>query len=120
VRQSTGYGLHGRRRRQRVGAGDPALAELRARIEPVLYSSLVERLREGQAQGEIDPAMNAEDAARFIQETGMKRLMNAVEAMLGLDLRAGVAPSSRRTKPDRYHRIGNTIGYWRLRGPYNI
>ena len=36
-------------------AGDPALAELRTRIEPVLYSSLVERPREGQAQGEIDP-----------------------------------------------------------------
>jgi AcrR family transcriptional regulator len=51
------------------GAGDPALAELRARVEPVLYSSLVKRLREGQAQGEIDPAMNAEDAARFIQMT---------------------------------------------------
>jgi TetR/AcrR family transcriptional regulator, transcriptional repressor for nem operon len=51
------------------GAGDPTLAELRARVEPVLYSSLVKRLREGQAQGEIDAAMNAEDAARFIQLT---------------------------------------------------
>ena len=51
------------------GAGDPALAELRARIGPVLSSCLVERLREGQVQGEIDPAMNAEDAARFIQMT---------------------------------------------------
>jgi len=51
------------------GAGDPTLAELRARVEPVLYSSLVKRLREGQAQGEIDPAMSAEDAARFIQVT---------------------------------------------------
>jgi TetR/AcrR family transcriptional repressor of nem operon len=49
--------------------GDPTLAELRARVEPVLYSSLVKRLREGQAQGEIDAAMNAEDAARFIQMT---------------------------------------------------
>lgn len=51
------------------GAGDPALAELRARVEPVLSFCLVERLRDGQAQGEIDPAMNAEDAARFIQMT---------------------------------------------------
>jgi hypothetical protein len=30
---------------------------------------LVDRLREGQAQGEIDPAMNAEEAARFVQMT---------------------------------------------------
>ena len=51
------------------GAGDPALAELRARVGPVLSSCLVERLREGQAEGEIDPAMNAEEAARFIQMT---------------------------------------------------
>jgi TetR/AcrR family transcriptional regulator, transcriptional repressor for nem operon len=48
---------------------DPVLAELRARIGPVLSSCLVERLREGQAQGEIDPAMDVEDAARFIQMT---------------------------------------------------
>jgi AcrR family transcriptional regulator len=48
---------------------DPVLAELRARIGPVLSSCLVERLREGQAQGEIDPAMEVEDAARFIQMT---------------------------------------------------
>lgn len=51
------------------GAGDPALAELRARVGLVLFSSLVERLREGQAQGQIDPAMNVEEAARFVQMT---------------------------------------------------
>ena len=51
------------------GAGDPALAELRARVEPVLYSSLVKRLREGQAQGEIDTSMNPKEAARFVQMT---------------------------------------------------
>jgi AcrR family transcriptional regulator len=51
------------------GAGDLALAELRARVGPVLFSCLVERLREGQARGEIDPAMNVEDAARFVQMT---------------------------------------------------
>jgi TetR/AcrR family transcriptional repressor of nem operon len=51
------------------GADDPALAELRARVGPVLSSCLVERLREGQTGGEIDPAMNAEDGARFIQMT---------------------------------------------------
>jgi AcrR family transcriptional regulator len=51
------------------GAGDPALAELRASVGPALFSCLVERLREGQAQGEIDRAMNADEAARFIQMT---------------------------------------------------
>ena len=51
------------------GAGDPALAELRARVGPVLFAGLVDRLREGQAQGEIVPAMNAEEAARFVQMT---------------------------------------------------
>src|SRR6202522_2948928 len=51
------------------GSGDPALAELRARVGPVLFSCLVARLREGQTQGEIDPAMNAEEAARFVQMT---------------------------------------------------
>jgi TetR/AcrR family transcriptional repressor of nem operon len=51
------------------GAGDPTLAELRARVGPVLSSCLVERLREGQAQGEIDSTMNVEDAARFVQMT---------------------------------------------------
>lgn len=49
------------------GAGDPALAELRAKVGPVLFSCLVGRLREGQARGEIDPAMDVEDAARFVQ-----------------------------------------------------
>jgi TetR/AcrR family transcriptional repressor of nem operon len=51
------------------GARDPALAELRARVGPVLFSALVKRLREGQARGEIDPAMKVEDAARFVQMT---------------------------------------------------
>jgi AcrR family transcriptional regulator len=51
------------------GAGDAALAELRARAGRPLFSGLVERLREGQARGEIDPTMNVEDAARFIQVT---------------------------------------------------
>ena len=51
------------------GAGDPALAELRAKVGAVLLSCLVERLREGQARGEIDPAMDVEEAARFVQMT---------------------------------------------------
>jgi AcrR family transcriptional regulator len=70
------------------GASDPALAELRARVGPILSSSLVERLREGQAQREIDPAMNVEDAARFVQMT-----------MTGLQLaaRSGVSADALRS-----------------------
>jgi AcrR family transcriptional regulator len=51
------------------GAGDSTLVELRAKVGPPVFSGLVERLREGQAQGEIDPAMDAAAAAAFIQMT---------------------------------------------------
>ncbi|HZC16366.1 MAG TPA: helix-turn-helix domain-containing protein [Caulobacteraceae bacterium] len=51
------------------GAGDAAMAELRAKVGPPVLASLVTRLREGQATGEVDPAMDAEDAARFVQMT---------------------------------------------------
>jgi AcrR family transcriptional regulator len=51
------------------GAGDPAMAELRSKVGRPLFSCLVERLREGQARGEIDSAMDAEAAAQFIQMT---------------------------------------------------
>jgi AcrR family transcriptional regulator len=49
------------------GASDPALAALRAKVEPVLFSCLVKRLREGQGQGEIDALMKPKEAARFVQ-----------------------------------------------------
>jgi AcrR family transcriptional regulator len=51
------------------GAGDSTLAELRAKVGPPVFSALVERLREGQACGEIDPGMDAEAAAAFVQMT---------------------------------------------------
>jgi TetR/AcrR family transcriptional repressor of nem operon len=51
------------------GAGDPALAALRARIGPLIFARLIQRLNEGQATGEIDAAMDAEAAAGFIQMT---------------------------------------------------
>ena len=66
------------------GAGDPALAELRARVGRLLFSNLAERLREGQARGEIDPAMNVEDAARFVQMT-MTGLQLAARSGAGAD-----------------------------------
>jgi AcrR family transcriptional regulator len=51
------------------GTGDPALAELRAKVEPVLFSCLVKRVREGQARSEIDASMNPKEVARFVQMT---------------------------------------------------
>ncbi len=51
------------------GVGDPALMALRAKVGPPVFSRLLERLREGQARGEIDPSMDAAAAARFIQMT---------------------------------------------------
>ncbi|SDP16899.1 transcriptional regulator, TetR family [Phyllobacterium sp. OV277] len=66
------------------GTGDPALVELRAKVVPVLFSSLVERLHEGQARGEIDLAMNVEDAASFIQMT-MTGLQLAARSGAGVD-----------------------------------
>jgi AcrR family transcriptional regulator len=51
------------------GARDPALAELRTKVAPLVFAGLVERLREGQAAGEIDRAMDPRQAAAFVQMT---------------------------------------------------
>jgi TetR/AcrR family transcriptional repressor of nem operon len=51
------------------GTADPTLVALRAKVAPVVFARLVERLREGQARGQIDPAMDVEEAARFVQMT---------------------------------------------------
>lgn len=48
---------------------DAYLAALRAKIGPPLGQRLADRLREGQAAGEFDPAMDPEQAAAFIQMT---------------------------------------------------
>lgn len=49
------------------GAEDPELTALRAKAAQPLQARLAERLREGQALGEIDWDMKPEDAAAFIQ-----------------------------------------------------
>jgi AcrR family transcriptional regulator len=51
------------------GTEDPTLVELRAKVGPLVFARLVERLREGQARGEVDPAMDVKEAARFLQMT---------------------------------------------------
>jgi TetR/AcrR family transcriptional regulator, transcriptional repressor for nem operon len=51
------------------GSADPELAALRAKVGPRLSRRLVERIREGQASGEIDAALDARQAAAFLQMT---------------------------------------------------
>jgi AcrR family transcriptional regulator len=51
------------------GAADPELAELRSKAAPRLTRRLVERIREGQASGEIDAGLDARQAAAFLQMT---------------------------------------------------
>jgi hypothetical protein len=42
---------------------------LRSKAGRALSRRLVERLREGQARGEVDPAIDAREAAAFLQMT---------------------------------------------------
>ncbi|CDY77124.1 Transcriptional regulator, TetR family [Caballeronia glathei] len=51
------------------GTADPDLVMLRSKAGRALSRRLVERLREGQARGEVDPAIDAREAAAFLQMT---------------------------------------------------
>ena len=51
------------------GAADPELVMLRSKAGPKLFRRLVERIREGQACGEVDPAIDVREAAAFLQMT---------------------------------------------------
>ena len=42
---------------------------LRSKAGPKLFRRLVERIREGQAFGEVDPAIDVREAAAFLQMT---------------------------------------------------
>jgi len=48
---------------------DPDIAALRAKVSSALHSRLTERLKEGQAAGEIDRSLDCATAASFIQLT---------------------------------------------------
>jgi TetR/AcrR family transcriptional repressor of nem operon len=49
------------------GASDPELATLRNSAGSTLFKRLSERIREGQARGEIDPSINSRETAAFLQ-----------------------------------------------------
>lgn len=51
------------------GTSDAEVAALRAKAAAPLRGRLIERIREGQASGEIAPALDAGDAADFVQMT---------------------------------------------------
>jgi AcrR family transcriptional regulator len=51
------------------GSTDPDVAALRSKVSPALHSRLAERLKEGQAAGEIDRSLDCATAALFIQLT---------------------------------------------------
>ncbi len=51
------------------GSTDPEIAALRAKVSPALRRRLTERLKEGQAAGEIDRSLDCATAASFIQMT---------------------------------------------------
>jgi len=51
------------------GAADPELAMLRNKVRPRLFRRLTERVREGQACGEVDPGIDARETAAFLLMT---------------------------------------------------
>lgn len=51
------------------GAADPELVALRSKVGSRLFRRLAERIREGQACGEVDPTIDAREAAAFLQMT---------------------------------------------------
>jgi TetR/AcrR family transcriptional regulator, transcriptional repressor for nem operon len=71
------------------GSTDPEVVALRTKVGPALHKRLVQRLKEGQAAGEIDASLNCNAAASFILIT-----------MQGIQLaaRAGVDATSLRAQ----------------------
>lgn len=51
------------------GTTDPELVEIRQKMIAVFHERVVERIREGQKLGEIDPGLDAEQAASLIEIT---------------------------------------------------
>jgi TetR/AcrR family transcriptional repressor of nem operon len=78
---------------------DADLAVLRAKVGPPLAQRLVDRIREGQATGEFDLAMDAAQAAGFIQMT-MSGIQLAARAGAGAeDLRTMARFAVERLRP---------------------
>jgi AcrR family transcriptional regulator len=68
-----------------LGSTDPDILALRANVSPALHSRLTERLKEGQAAGEMDRSLDCATAAWFIQMT-MQSIQLAARG--GIDARS--------------------------------
>lgn len=66
------------------GTTDALLMEQRAKVSAALGTRITERIREGQAGGEIDNGLDAEEASAFVQVT-MTGLQLAARAGGGLE-----------------------------------
>ncbi len=51
------------------GTSDPDVADLRDKAAPRLAKHVLARIKEGQASGDLDPRMEAKEAAGFVQLT---------------------------------------------------
>jgi len=78
------------------GSTDPDIAALRAKVSPALRSRLTERLKEGQAAGEIDRSLDCATAASFIQLT-MQSIQLAARGGIDATSLAGSSTICRRT-----------------------
>jgi TetR/AcrR family transcriptional repressor of nem operon len=67
------------------GSADPDIVALRVKVSRALHRRLAERLKEGQAAGEIDRALDCATAASFIQMT-MQSIQLAARG--GIDARS--------------------------------
>lgn len=66
------------------GASDPELVAMREKVGPLLHEKILARVRDGQAAGELDPALDPNEAAAFIQMT-MTGLQTAARGGGGLE-----------------------------------
>jgi AcrR family transcriptional regulator len=73
------------------GATDTQLNDQRGRTHAMIQARLVERIHEAQAAGEIDPALDADEAATFVQMT-----MTAIQ----LGARAGTSAAKLKRMAD--------------------
>ncbi|WP_442679335.1 TetR/AcrR family transcriptional regulator [Sphingomonas sp. ASY06-1R] len=64
------------------GSSDAELVEMRDKVGPVLGGGLIERIRDGQARGEIDASLDPAETAAYIQ-VSMSGLQTAARAGAG-------------------------------------
>jgi AcrR family transcriptional regulator len=98
-RKLRGLGCFGVSSIGEFGTSDPELRRLGEASGALLRARIAERIREGQALGEIDPGFAAEEGAAFVQ-TSMMGLQVTARAGAGLkDMQELAAFAVQRLKP---------------------